>query len=163
RGMLVSEAELMLSDDHAGIIELPEDAPGGKPFASLMGLDDAVIDVAVTPHRADALGVFGIARDLAATGIGKLKDKPSKPVAGKFPCPVKVRLDFGATPSLCPAFALRLIRGVKNGPSPEWAQKKLRAIGLRPINALVDVTNLLTFDRARPLHVFDAAKVKGDL
>ena len=163
RGMLVSEAELMLSDDHAGIIELPDDAPIGKPFASLMGLDDAVIDVAVTPNRADALGVFGIARDLAATMIGTLKDKPSKPVAGKFPCPVKVKLDFGATPSLCPAFALRLIRGVKNGPSPEWAQKKLRAIGLRPINALVDVTNLLTFDRARPLHVFDAAKVKGDL
>jgi phenylalanyl-tRNA synthetase beta chain len=163
RGMLVSEAELMLSDDHAGIIELPDDAPVGKPFASLMGLDDAVIDVAVTPNRADALGVFGIARDLAATMIGTLKDKPIKKVEAKFPCPVKVKLDFGTTPSLCPAFALRLIRGVKNSPSPEWAQKKLRAIGLRPINALVDVTNLLTFDRARPLHVFDAAKVKGDL
>jgi phenylalanyl-tRNA synthetase beta chain len=102
RGMLVSEAELMLSDDHAGIIELPEDAPVGKPFASLMGLDDAVIDVAVTPNRADALGVFGIARDLAATRIGTLKDKPSKPVEGKFPCPVKVKLDFGATPSRGP-------------------------------------------------------------
>jgi phenylalanyl-tRNA synthetase beta chain len=122
-----------------------------------------VIDIAVTPNRADALGVHGIARDLAATLIGNFKDKPIKPVEGKFPCPVQVKLDFGATPSLCPAFALRLIRGVKNGPSPEWAQKKLRAIGLRPINALVDVTNLLTFDRARPLHVFDAAKVKGHL
>ena len=163
RGMLLSEAELQLSDDHAGIIELPDDTPVGKSYAELRGLNDPVLDVAVTPNRADALGVHGIARDLAATMIGTLKDKPIKPVPGKFPCPVKVTLDFGATPSLCPAFALRLIRGVKNGPSPEWAQKKLRAIGLRPINALVDITNLVTFDRARPLHVFDAAKVTGDL
>ncbi|MCC6949293.1 MAG: phenylalanine--tRNA ligase subunit beta [Bradyrhizobiaceae bacterium] len=163
RGMLVSEAELMLSDNHDGIIELGEDAPVGKPFAALMGLDDAVLDVAVTPNRADCLGVSGIARDLAAARLGDLKDKPIKPIPGKFPCPVKVKLEFGATPSLCPAFALRLIRGVKNGPSPDWAQQKLRAIGLRPINALVDITNLLTYDRARPLHVFDAAKVKGDL
>ena len=163
RGMLVSEAELKLSDDHAGIIELPDSAPVGKPFAELRELNDPVLDVAITPNRADALGVHGIARDLAATMIGTFKDKPIKPVASKFPCPVQVKLDFGSTPSLCPAFALRLIRGVKNGPSPEWAQKKLRAIGLRPINALVDVTNLLTFDRARPLHVFDAAKVKGNL
>jgi phenylalanyl-tRNA synthetase beta chain len=117
----------------------------------------------VTPNRADCLGVHGIARDLAAASIGEFRDKPIKSVPGKFPCPVKVKLDFGSTPSLCPAFALRLIRGVKNGPSPEWAQKKLRAVGLRPINALVDVTNLVTYDRARPLHVFDAAKVKGDL
>jgi phenylalanyl-tRNA synthetase beta chain len=163
RGMLVSEAELELSDNHEGIIELPEDAPLGAPYARLMGLDDAVLDVAVTPNRADALGVHGIARDLAATLIGEFRDKPIKPVPGKFPCPVKVKLDFGSTPSLCPAFALRLIRGVKNGPSPAWAQNKLRAIGLRPINALVDVTNLLTYDRSRPLHVFDAAKVKGNL
>jgi phenylalanyl-tRNA synthetase beta chain len=159
----VSEAELKLSDNHDGIIELPDDAPVGKPFAELRGLNDPVLDVAVTPNRADALGVVGIARDLAATMIGNFKDKPVKQIPGKFPCPVKVKLDFGATPPLCPAFAIRLIRGVKNGPSPEWAQKKLRAIGLRPINALVDITNLLTFDRARPLHVFDAAKVKGDL
>jgi len=163
RGMLVSEREMGLSDEHAGIIELSADAPLGKPFASLMGLDDAVLDVAVTPNRADALGVHGIARDLAATRIGEFKDKPVKQIEGTFPCPVKVKLDFGSTPSLCPAFALRLVRGVKNGPSPEWAQKKLRAIGLRPINALVDITNLITFDRSRPLHVFDAAKVKGDL
>jgi phenylalanyl-tRNA synthetase beta chain len=163
RGMLVSEAELLISDNHQGIIELPDDAPVGKPFAAFAGLDDAVLDVAVTPNRADCLGVHGIARDLAAASVGEFKDSPIKPIPGKFPCPVKVKLDFGATPSLCPAFALRLIRGVKNGPSPDWAQKKLRAIGLRPINALVDVTNLLTYDRARPLHVFDAAKVKGDL
>jgi phenylalanyl-tRNA synthetase beta chain len=163
RGMLVSEAELLISENHEGIIELPDDAPVGKPFATVAGLDDAVLDVAVTPNRADCLGVHGIARDLAAASMGELKDKAIKPIAGKFPCPVKVKLDFGATPSLCPAFALRLIRGVKNGPSPEWAQKKLRSIGLRPINALVDITNLVTYDRARPLHVFDAAKVKGDL
>ncbi|MEX0590192.1 MAG: phenylalanine--tRNA ligase subunit beta [Xanthobacteraceae bacterium] len=162
-GMLVSEAELLISENHDGIIELPDDAPVGKPFAAFMGFDDAVLDIAVTPNRADCLGVHGIARDLAAAMIGTLKDKPIKPVPGKFPSPVRVRLDFGSTPSLCPAFALRLIRGVKNGPSPEWAQKKLRAIGLRPINTLVDVTNLITYDRARPLHVFDAAKVKGDL
>jgi phenylalanyl-tRNA synthetase beta chain len=163
RGMLVSEAELLISENHEGIIELADDAPVGKPFAGFAGLDDAVLEVAVTPNRADCLGVHGIARDLSATLIGKFKDKAIPPIPGKFPCPVKVRLDFGATPSLCPAFALRLIRGVKNGPSPDWAQKKLRAIGLRPINALVDITNLITFDRARPLHVFDAAKVKGDL
>jgi phenylalanyl-tRNA synthetase beta chain len=163
RGMLVSEAELLISDDHEGIIELPDDAPMGKPFAAFAGLDDAVLDVAVTPNRADCLGVHGIARDLAAAGLGDFNDKPVKPIPGKFPCPVKVKLDFGSTPSLCPAFALRLVRGVKNGPSPDWAQKKLRAIGLRPINALVDVTNLITYDRARPLHVFDAEKVQGDL
>jgi phenylalanyl-tRNA synthetase beta chain len=163
RGMLVSEAELLISDNHEGIIELPDDAPVGKPFAAFAGLDDAVLDVAVTPNRADCLGVHGIARDLAAAGMGEFKDNPIKPIPGKFPCPVKVRLDFGSTPSLCPAFALRLIRGVKNGPSPGWAQNKLRAIGLRPINALVDITNLLTYDRARPLHVFDAVKVKGNL
>jgi phenylalanyl-tRNA synthetase beta chain len=163
RGMLVSEAELLLSDNHEGIIELPDDAPVGKPFAAFMGLDDAVLDVAVTTNRADCLGVHGIARDLAAASGGEFKDQAIKPIPGKFPCPVKVKLEFGSTPPLCPAFALRLIRGVKNGPSPDWAQKKLRAVGLRPINALVDITNLITLDRARPLHVFDAAKVKGDL
>jgi phenylalanyl-tRNA synthetase beta chain len=163
RGMLVSEREMGLSEDHTGIIELPPSAPLGKPFAAVMGLDDPVLDVAVTPNRPDCLGVHGIARDLAASKIGKFKDAAIKPVTGKFLSPVKARLDFGNTPSLCPAFALRLIRGVKNGPSPDWLQRRLRAIGLRPINVLVDVTNLVTFDRARPLHVFDAAKVRGDL
>jgi phenylalanyl-tRNA synthetase beta chain len=107
--------------------------------------------------------VHGIARDLAAADMGKFKENTVKPVKGEFPCPVSVKLDFGTTPSLCPAFALRLVRGVKNGPSPAWLQRRLTAIGLRPINALVDITNYITFDRARPLHVFDAAKVKGDL
>jgi phenylalanyl-tRNA synthetase beta chain len=163
-GMLVSEAELELSDDHDGIIDLPADAPVGQPYAPYAGLDDAVIEIAVTPNRADALGVAGIARDLAAAGLGKLKSKAIQPVQGSFPCPVKVTLDLaGADKKLCPAFALRLVRGVRNGPSPDWLQARLRAVGLRPINALVDITNFMTLDRNRPLHVFDAAKVKGNL
>ncbi|HET9414339.1 MAG TPA: phenylalanine--tRNA ligase subunit beta, partial [Pseudolabrys sp.] len=116
-----------------------------------------------TPNRPDCTGVSGIARDLGATSIGIYKDKIPKPVKASFPCPVKVTLDFGKTPSLCPAFGLRLVRGVKNSPSPDWLQKRLTAIGLRPINALVDITNFITFDRGRPLHVFDADKVHGNL
>jgi phenylalanyl-tRNA synthetase beta chain len=162
-GMLVSGREMGISEDHEGIIELPADALLGQPFAALLGLDDPVLDVAIPTSRPDCNGVDGIARDLAAAGVGTFKTKAPTPIPGKFPCPVQVKLDFGSTPSLCPAFALRLIRGVKNVPSPDWAQHKLRAIGLRPINALVDITNLITYDRCRPLHVFDAAKVKGNL
>ena len=162
-GMLLSERELGLSDDHTGIVDLPEDAPVGAPYADYAGLNDPVLDVAVTPNRPDALGVTGIARDLAAAGEGKLIERPVEPVKGEGECPVKVTLDFGDTPSLCPAFGLRLVRGVKNGPSPDWLQRRLRSIGLRPINALVDITNFITTDRCRPLHVFDAAKVTGDL
>jgi phenylalanyl-tRNA synthetase beta chain len=163
RGMLVSEFELQLSDNHEGIIELPDDAPVGKSFAAWKGLDDPVVEINLTPNRADCTGVHGVARDLAAADMGKFKDAGIKPIKGEFPCPVNVALDFGATPSLCPAFALRLVRGVKNGPSPEWLQRRLTAIGLRPINALVDITNFITYDRGRPLHVFDAAKVRGNL
>jgi phenylalanyl-tRNA synthetase beta chain len=163
RGMLVSAFELQISDDHEGIIELPGDAPVGVNYAAWASLDDPVIEISLTPNRADCTGVSGIARDLAAAGMGKLKDPPIKPIEGRFPCPVKVTLDFGATPSLCPAFALRLVRGVRNGPSPDWLQRRLIAIGLRPINALVDITNFITYDRGRPLHVFDAAKVHGNL
>ena len=163
RGMLVSEFELQLSDDHEGIIDLPDDAPIGANYAQWAGLGDPMIEINLTPNRADCTGVHGIARDLAAADMGKLKDASIKPVKGAFPCPVRVTLDFGATPSLCPAFALRLVRGVKNGPSPDWLQQRLTAIGLRPINALVDITNFITYDRGRPLHVFDAAKVRGDL
>jgi phenylalanyl-tRNA synthetase beta chain len=162
-GMLLSERELGISDAHEGIVDLPAGAPVGAPYAEWAGLGDPVIDVAVTPNRPDALGVAGIARDLAAAGEGKLIHRPIAPVPGDGPSPVKVRLDFGDTPSLCPAFALRLVSGVKNGPSPDWLQKRLRAIGLRPINVLVDITNFVTHDRGRPLHVFDAAKVSGDL
>jgi phenylalanyl-tRNA synthetase beta chain len=163
RGMLVSEFELNISDDHEGIIDLPEDAPVGANFARWAGLDDPVIEINLTPNRTDCTGVHGIARDLAAADMGKFKDAAVKPIKGEFPCPVKVTLDFGTTPSLCPAFALRLVRGVKNGRSPDWLQRRLTAIGLRPINALVDITNFITFDRGRPLHVFDAAKVRGNL
>jgi phenylalanyl-tRNA synthetase beta chain len=163
-GMLCSAAELELSNDHEGIIELPDDAPVGVAYARFAGLDDPVIDVAVTPNRPDAAGVAGIARDLAAAGLGKLKTPAPKPYEGAFDCPTRVHLDFApADKHLCPAFALRLVRGVTNGPSPEWMRKRLSAIGLRPISALVDITNYITFDRGRPLHVFDLAKVKGDL
>ncbi len=130
RGMLVSEFELQISDNHEGIIDLPDDAPVGEPYAKYAGLDDPVLEINLTPNRADATGVHGIARDLAAADMGKFKDPGIKPVKGEFPCPVKVSLDFGATPSLCPGFALRLVRGVKNGPSPDWLQKRLIAIGL---------------------------------
>lgn len=163
RGMMCSERELKLSDEHNGIIELPGDPAVGTSFAALAGLNDPVIEIAVTPNRADALGVYGVARDLAASGLGRLKTPPVAPVAGNGPCPAGVTLAFGATAPLCRSFALRLVRGVKNGPSPAWMQARLKAIGLRPINALVDITNYLTYDRSRPLHVFDAAKVKGDL
>ncbi|MBM3576889.1 MAG: phenylalanine--tRNA ligase subunit beta [Alphaproteobacteria bacterium] len=163
-GMLCSSAELELSNDHEGIIDLPEDAPVGAVYAQWAGLDDPIIEINLTPNRPDAAGVYGIARDLAAAELGVLKNKDILPVEGKFPCPVRVTLDFAeADRHLAPFFGLRLVRGVKNGPSPHWLQARLREIGLRPINALVDITNFLTFDRARPLHVFDAKKVKGDL
>ena len=163
RGMLCSAREMGLSEEHDGILELPADAPVGAPFADVLGLNDPVIEIAVTPNRADCLGVWGVARDLAAAGLGTLKTADVAPVTGHFDAPIKVQLAFGDTPSLSPLFALRVVRGVKNGPSPEWLQAKLRAIGLRPINALVDITNFMTFDRNRPLHVFDARKVQGDL
>jgi phenylalanyl-tRNA synthetase beta chain len=163
RGMLVSEFELQLSDDHEGIIELPDDAPVGMAFAEYKGLNDPVIEINLTPNRPDCTGVHGIARDLGAADMGTFRQAMIAPIKGAFPCPVGVTLDFGMTPSLCPAFALRLVRGVKNDPSPVWLQRRLTAIGLRPINALVDITNFMTYDRGRPLHVFDAAKVHGDL
>ena len=162
-GMLCSAAELMLSEDHDGIIDLPADAPVGQAYVDYAGAAEPVIDINLTPNRSDCTGVNGIARDLGATLIGGYRENAPKRVDGKFPCPVKVTLDFGATHPLCPAFGLRLVRGVKNGPSPEWLQERLTAIGLRPINALVDITNYVTFDRGRPLHVFDANKVKGQL
>ena len=160
RGMLVSEFELQLSDNHEGIIELPDDAPVGANYAQWAGLDDPMIEINLTPNRADCTGVNGIARDLAAAEMGRFQDAAIKAVNGSFPCPVNVTIE---PPELCPAFGLRLVRGVKNGPSPAWLQQRLTAIGLRPINALVDITNFITYDRGRPLHVFDAAKVRGDL
>lgn len=162
-GMLCSAAELEISDDHEGIIDLPADAPVGAPYAAYAGLDDPVIEINLTPNRPDCTSIHGIARDLAAAGLGVLRDRPRPAVKGEYDCPVRVVRDLPGEEHLCPAFALRLVRGVRNGPSPAWMQKRLRAIGLRPINALVDITNYVTFDRGRPLHVFDAAKVAGDL
>jgi phenylalanyl-tRNA synthetase beta chain len=163
-GMLCSGAELELSNDHGGILDLPEAAPVGSSYASWAGFDDPVVDINLLPNRPDAAGINGIARDLAAAGLGKLKTPSITKVDGSFPCPVEVHLDFAPEDvHLAPAFALRLVRGVRNGPSPAWMQDRLRAIGLRPINMLVDITNYLTFDRARPLHVFDARKIRGNL
>jgi phenylalanyl-tRNA synthetase beta chain len=160
RGMLCSAAELQISDDHDGIMDLPANAPIGKGYAEWAGLGDAVFEINLTPNRQDCTGVHGIARDLSAADMGKFKDPAIKPVKGEFPCPVKVTVE---DEGLCPGFALRLVRGVKNGSSPQWLQKRLTSIGLRPINALVDITNFMTYDRARPLHVFDAKKVRGNL
>ena len=160
RGMLCSAAELQLSEDHDGIMELPADAPIGKRYVEWANIGDPVIEINLTPNRADATGVHGIARDLSAADMGKLKGLAIKPAKGAFPSPVQVKVE---DETLCPGFALRLVRGVKNGPSPAWLQQRLTSIGLRPINALVDITNFMTFDRGRPLHVFDAAKVKGNL
>jgi phenylalanyl-tRNA synthetase beta chain len=161
-GMLLSERELELSDEHTGIIELDPRAKVGSPAAAALGLDDAVIEVAITPNRPDCLGVRGIARDLAAAGLGKLKKDAVKPVKGSFPNPIPIQLEFAKeSADACPVFAGRLVRGVKNGPSSDWLQKRLKAIGLRPINALVDITNLIAYDRGRPLHVYDADKLKG--
>jgi phenylalanyl-tRNA synthetase beta chain len=160
RGMLCSAAELQLSEDHDGIMELPADAPVGKSYAEWAGLGDPVLEINLTPNRQDCAGVHGIARDLSAADMGKFNDPAIKPIKGELPCPVSVTIEDA---SLCPGFALRLVRGVKNGPSPEWLQRRLTSIGLRPINALVDITNFMTYDRARPLHVFDAAKVQGNL
>ncbi|TMJ51298.1 MAG: phenylalanine--tRNA ligase subunit beta [Alphaproteobacteria bacterium] len=160
RGMLCSEAELQLSENHDGIMELPADAPVGAPYAQWAALGDPVFEINLTPNRQDCAGVHGIARDLSAADMGKFRDPGIKPVKGEFPCPVNVTVEDA---SLCPGFAVRLVRGVKNGASPEWLQRRLSSIGLRPINALVDITNFMTYDRARPLHVFDAGKVSGNL
>ena len=164
RGMLCSAAELELAGDSDGIMELPEDAPIGTKYVDYAKIGDPVIDINLTPNRSDAAGVYGIARDLAAAGLGTIKPQALTPIAGVGACPVDVTLELsGEDRKLCPAFTLRLIKGVKNGSSPLWMQNQLKAIGLRPINALVDITNYITFDRGRPLHVFDAAKIFGRL
>jgi phenylalanyl-tRNA synthetase beta chain len=162
-GMMCSERELELSDNHDGIIDLPADAPIGKRFADYAGLNDPVFEIGITPNRPDALGVRGIARDLEAVGIGTMKPLKLPVISGEGECPVEVDLDAPGAGEFCPAFGLRLVRNVKNGPSPIWMQQRLKAIGLRPISALVDITNYVTFDLGRPLHVFDADKVHGAL
>ncbi|OJW48518.1 MAG: phenylalanine--tRNA ligase subunit beta [Alphaproteobacteria bacterium 41-28] len=158
-GMMCSAEELHLGERAEGIIEVDRDAPVGEPYAKWIGFDDILIEIEVTPNRGDCLGVYGIARDLAATGIGKLQPLKVERIKGSYPCPISLKTD----PEACPYFTGRVIRGLKNGSSPLWLQKKLEAIGLRPISALVDITNFFTHDRARPLHVFDADKLKGNL
>ncbi|WP_300973325.1 phenylalanine--tRNA ligase subunit beta [Sphingomonas sp. LHG3406-1] len=159
-GMMCSERELELGAGHDGIIELPADAPVGQGFASYAGLEDPVFDIAVTPNRPDCFGVRGIARDLAAAGLGTLRERPVRPFESNGANPVSIRIEEG---SGCEAFAGRLIRGVRNGPSPDWLQQRLRAVGLRPISALVDVTNFFSVDQARPLHVYDAGLLRGGI
>ncbi len=157
-GMLVSEREMGLSDEHKGIIEVPNHFAIGTPLTEILGGTDPVIEIKLTPNRADCAGVRGIARDLAAAGLGTLKPLPIPAIAGDFHCPITVRIE---DETACPLFIGRVIKGVKNGPSPQWLQDALKAIGLRPISALVDITNYFTFDLCRPLHVFDVARVKG--
>ncbi|NCT11319.1 MAG: phenylalanine--tRNA ligase subunit beta [Rhodobacterales bacterium] len=165
-GMMCSAREMELGDDHDGIIELAAGAVGDS-FADWLATHDParvdpVIEIAITPNRGDALGVHGIARDLAARGLGVLRPLAADPVPGAFACPITVSIDDD-TREGCPVFYGRVIRGVTNGPSPDWLQQRLRAVGLRPISALVDVTNFFTYDQNCPLHVFDAAKVQGGL
>ncbi len=163
QGMMCSWRELGLGEDHDGIAELPSDAPVGAPVTEAMEFDP-VIDIAVTPNRADCLGVRGVARDLAASGIGTLKPMADAKVPGTFKSPITVSLDFAADRAdACPLFAGRYFKGVRNGESPDWLKERLLAVGLRPISALVDITNFFTIDLARPLHVFDARKLKGNL
>ena len=166
-GMMASMRELELGDDHDGIIELPS-GEVGESFADWLATNmpekvDPVIEIAITPNRPDALGVRGIALDLAARGLGEMKPAKTASVAGSFTSTINVTIDEDTREGGCEVFAGRLIKGVKNGPSPEWLQQRLTAIGLRPISMLVDITNFFTYDRNRPLHVFDADKVKGDL
>lgn len=159
RGMMCSATELQLGEDHSGIVELPEDAPVGLAYADYVG-SDPVFDVAITPNRPDCMGVDGIARDLAAAGLGQFRHKATsyQAIAGTFPMPAKLHVEDG---SGCRVFWGRVIRGVSNRPSPAWLQARLKAVGLRPISTLVDITNFFTVDQARPLHVYDLAKLTG--
>jgi phenylalanyl-tRNA synthetase beta chain len=160
RGMMCSSRELELGDDHSGIIELPQDAPVGTAFSEYAQLNDPVFDVNVTPNRQDAMGVRGIAHDLAAAGVGTLKPLAVPQIEGSFPCPVPIRIE---DPQGCPAFFGRAVRGVTNGASPEWMQRRLKSAGQRPISGLVDITNYVMLDLGRPAHAYDIAKLKGGL
>ncbi len=167
-GMMASEREMELSDEHDGIIELAGEPAVGSKFVDYLAANspdkiDPMIEIAITPNRPDALGIRGIARDLAARGLGVLKPEPTAEIKGGFKSDINVTIDADVQAKGCPVFTGRLIKGVKNGPSPAWLQARLKAIGLRPISTLVDITNLFTYEYNRPLHVFDADTVKGDL
>jgi phenylalanyl-tRNA synthetase beta chain len=159
-GMMCSARELELGGDHDGIIELAEDARVGTPFAEHAGLNDPVFDIAVTPNRQDCMGVRGIARDLAAAGMGALKPLAVPQIEGSFPCPVPITIKDSDG---CPAFFGRAVRGLRNGSSPDWMQLRLKAAGQRPISALVDITNYVTIEHGRPSHAYDIAKLSGGL
>ena len=159
-GMLVSEREMGLSDEHDGIIDLPEDTPVGTPFTDVFEMNDPVIEIALTPDRGDCAGVRGIARDLAAAGLGKLKPIDTSAIKGKGKSPINVKL---SAKDECPLFMGCLVKGIKNEASPTWMQNRLKAVGLRPISTLVDITNYVSLDMCRPLHVYDADLVKGDI
>ena len=162
-GMLCSERELMISDEHDGIIELDKATPLGAKFTDVYPVNDPTVEIAVTPNRPDALGIRGIARDLAARGLGKLKPLQIPSIKGTFKSPIGVSIQKELQYKGCPLFMGRVVRGIKNGPSPTWLQNRLKAIGLRPISILVDITNYITYEYGRPLHVFDLDKVSGDL
>ncbi len=159
-GMMCSIAELELGDDHDGIIELPTDATVGHVYAVWAGLDDPVIDVAITPNRQDCMGVRGIARDLAAAGLGTLKPLIVKAAITAFPCPTEIRIE-AAVQNACQAFYGRVIKGVTNGVSPDWMQQRLKSAGQKPISALVDITNYVMLDHGRPSHAYDLARLNG--
>jgi phenylalanyl-tRNA synthetase beta chain len=158
RGMMCSVRELQLGDEHEGIIELPEDAPVGAFYADWAQLNDVVFDVAITPNRQDCMGVRGIARDLAAAGLGTLRPLEVPDIAGSFDCPVEIRIE---DPDGCPAFFGRTIRGLRNGSSPDWMHQRLKSAGQRPISALVDITNYVMLDLGRPAHAYDLNELKG--
>lgn len=160
QGMLCSARELGLGEDHAGIMELSLDSPIGESIVEVLGLNDPVIDLAITANRGDCMSIYGIARELAAKGLGMLKPRPQPALAITGKSSTEVRIDV---PELCPAFIGRTIKNVKNGPSPEWLQQRLKSVGLRPISALVDITNFMTIAHGRPLHVYDVAKLKGHI
>ena len=163
-GMLVSEKEMGISEEHDGIIEVDNSHKIGEPFSKIYSLDDPIFEIAITPNRGDCLSVRGISRDLAAAGIGKLKNIKKYFHNGKFESPIKWKRDFNKKNSfLCPAVAGVYFKDIKNGPSPDWLKNRLLAIGLRPISKLVDITNYITYDLGRPLHVFDADKINGNL
>jgi phenylalanyl-tRNA synthetase beta chain len=159
-GMMCSMRELELGESHDGIIDLPADAPVGQVYVDWAGLADPVIDVAITPNRQDCMGVRGIARDLAAAGLGTLKSLNLPSIPGQGECPIEIRIEDSEG---CPAFFGRAVKGVVNGDSPEWMAKRLKAVGQRPISALVDITNYVMLDHGRPLHVYDLAKIRGPL
>ncbi len=162
-GMMCSERELEISDEHDGIIELPSKTEVGTLFSDLVGDEKTVFEIAITPNRPDALGIYGIARDLSASGVGKLRISEIPNVEGVFKSHLTINLDAEVSSKECPLFIGRYFRGVENRESPQWLKNRLISIGLNPISALVDITNYLTFDRGRPLHVFDADKLSGGL